>query len=102
MAFHSVRSQREKFGTGHGEGFLMAAEWGPVEIHCSDDNGIGVVWVIVLERNFELLGVGGAGSGVLGIVGVGIVRCGGRRVGAGVGGPHCMWLRWLWWLTVQW
>jgi hypothetical protein len=73
----------EKLGTGHGEQFLVAAEWGSVESQCSDDDYVWVVWVIILEHNLEFVGVGGAGSGVLEIVGMNIGRHGGRGGGGG-------------------
>jgi hypothetical protein len=58
--------------------FLVATEWEAVEFQRGDDNRIGLVWVVVLEHDLEFLGVGEAGLGVLGIVGMDMGRSGGR------------------------
>lgn len=43
----------------------MTAEWGCGEVERGDDDSVGVLWVLVLERDFEFVGGGGGGVDVI-------------------------------------
>jgi hypothetical protein len=75
-------------------GMESSSSWqqnvGPIEFQRGDDNRIRMVWVVVLECDFEFVGVGEAGRGVLGIVGMNMGRSGGRGEGVDLRGPYCL------------